>query len=126
MRLFAALLVSCLPMIAFAQDAPPPDHSKFDAILGEVVRDEGVDYDLLGRTHRLGLFNYLASLVHVDPAQLGRDERLAFYLNLYNATVLHEVVQRRDKNPAWRADADEWRDLLFVRRFLACTALRKG
>ena len=94
-------------MTAFARSAPPPDHARLDAILAAVVRDESVDYDLLSR-QRLELFNYLAAMAHVDPAQLAPDDRLAYYINLYNAWVLFEVVQRRDKNPAWRADADDF------------------
>lgn len=101
-------LALLLPMIAFAKSAPPPppDHSKLDAVLSDVVKGESVDYDLLGTRHRLELFNYLAKMAEIEPMTLPREERLAYYINVYNAYVLHEVVGRRANDPAWRADAN--------------------
>jgi hypothetical protein len=85
-----------------------PDHSVLDRILADVVRDERVDYQRLGRQHRRELSDYLAKMATVDPGPLGPQDRLALYINLYNATVLHEVVRRREGDPAWRADADDF------------------
>lgn len=79
-----------------------PNHSPFDRLLAENVRDERVDYDAIGR-QQLKLFNYLASLAGTDPATLPRDEQLAYYINLYNATMIHEVLMRRRENPQWTA-----------------------
>src|SRR5688500_8324242 len=85
-----------------------PDHGPFDRILADVVRDEGVDYQRLGTRHRLPLFSYLARMAQVDPVHLSPAERLAYYINLYNAWMLHAVVQRLDKDPAWRPDAGDF------------------
>jgi hypothetical protein len=72
------------------------------------VRDERVDYDLIGTRYRLQLFNYLAKMAMVDPAQLARDEQLAFYINLYNAAMIHEVIQRRAADPTWTPAANDF------------------
>jgi hypothetical protein len=37
---------------------------------------------------------FLAGLAGVDPGALGRDDRLAFWINAYNAVVVHFVLER--------------------------------
>lgn len=83
------------------------DHAAFDRILGAVVHGERVDYTALREQHLETLERYLDRLAGVDPASLGRDERLAYYVNLYNATMLRAVSQRftRTYSPADQAFA---------------------
>lgn len=73
------------------------DHSPFDAILKRTIRDEGVDYLVLRRDHIQQLGDYLDQLARTRVDRLDRDEQLAFYINLYNATVI-EMVARRYKS----------------------------
>ncbi len=79
------------------------DHLLWDALLGEHVRTpEGdlyvlVDYDALAVTGESGflLLQYVAMINSVDPAKLvDQDERLAYWLNGYNAAVVLGVVQQ--------------------------------
>jgi hypothetical protein len=78
--------------------APRPiDHGQLDAVQRACVRDGGVDYLLLRRDYLFELDRYLKSLADLDPARvtaLSDDERLALYLNAYNATVMREVARR--------------------------------
>jgi hypothetical protein len=73
------------------------DHSVFDAILKDVVADERVDYAKVKSKHAPQLQQYLDSLAAVDVPALPRDEQLAYYINLYNATMLNAVT---DRDPA--------------------------
>lgn len=70
------------------------DHAAFTAILRDHVRGSLVDYAGLQRdSARLG--TYLDQLAGVDAATLteaGRDARLAFWINAYNACMLQRVI----------------------------------
>lgn len=92
-----------------AQEAPEPEanlHAPFDALLRRHVRDERVDY-LTWRDHDADeLARYLDRLAAVEPAKLGRDERLAFYINLYNATMIGAVLRRVDAT--YSPSANDW------------------
>jgi hypothetical protein len=99
-----------------------PDHSRFDRILSDAVRDERVDYTLIATQHRLELFNYLAKMAMVDPALLEPKDQLAYYINLYNATMINEVIQRRVNSPQW-TPADN--DFAVFKEAMAHTATRK-
>jgi hypothetical protein len=70
------------------------DHSAFDKILKATVKDERVDYNAIKASHLPDLTAYLDALSKVDPAKLDRNEQLAFYINLYNATMIHTIVGR--------------------------------
>lgn len=68
------------------------DHAAFDRILGEVVDGDGwVDYGKLFDDPR-PLDAYLTALATADFDALGRDEKLAFLINAYNACTLRLVV----------------------------------
>ncbi|MYA10899.1 MAG: DUF547 domain-containing protein [Gemmatimonadetes bacterium] len=71
-----------------------PDHSAFTAVLASVVTDAGVDYAALAADPS-GLERYIAELEATDPnavAGASREERLAFWINAYNACMLKRVV----------------------------------
>lgn len=70
------------------QSAAPASvsHVLFDAILQDHVRDGLVDYAALKRDRRLAL--YLAHLARIDLGPLGQEERLAYWINTYNAATL--------------------------------------
>ena len=72
--------------------APTVDHSDFDALLSDYVDAGGrVDYAGL-RGDGSHLDAYLAQLAAADPDELSGEERLAFYINAYNAATLDLIV----------------------------------
>ncbi|MDW8263555.1 MAG: DUF547 domain-containing protein [Phycisphaerales bacterium] len=77
-----------------AAGAPGSDHTQFDAILREVVRGERVDYQKIKSDHLPALRSYLAMLAEARPSDASRAEQLAFYINLYNATMIQAVIDR--------------------------------
>ena len=80
------------------------DHSAFNRILRACVIGERVDYAAVRDGHMDGLKGYLGSIKDLDPDTLARDDRLALYINLYNATTIREVVSRWGKDEKWRPD----------------------
>ena len=103
----AILLAVCLVLSACGRapamsDARPEpaavapggaDRAAWGRVLGEFVRDGGVDYASLAARPR-DLERYLASLAAVDPEALTPDEALAFWSNAYNAVTLRHVLDR--------------------------------
>ena len=67
------------------------DHSAFDTLLRRHVVAGHVDYAAFAREPSFA--TYLASLDRVDPKQLDDAERLAFWLNVYNAFTIQLVAQ---------------------------------
>ncbi len=69
------------------------DHSALDQLLSTYVNDQGwVDYAGL-QNNRAGLDTYLKALVSASPQGFPNDaERLAFWINAYNAHTLAEVL----------------------------------
>ncbi len=108
--LVTLLAMSAIAVAAPAGGSPDPagfDHSPLDGILREVVRGEGVDYPRVSREFEFGLDEYLASANSADVTALSRDERLAFYINVYNATVIRSVARRR--RPGYSAADDSFK-----------------
>src|SRR5258706_6159402 len=70
------------------------DHSTFHIILKNTVKDERVDYNAIKLNHLPALNAYLDTLAKVDPAKLDKNEQLAFYINLYNATMIRAITDR--------------------------------
>ena len=77
-------------------DGPTFDHSAYDALLKEHVSDAGfVDYQgLVEGASRLDA--YLKQLADADLGALGRDEKLAFLINAYNAFTLKLIAENYD------------------------------
>jgi hypothetical protein len=96
-HLALAALVACLLAVGLeAQDAPPPAvdplHRAFDTILDIYVRDGLVYYQAL-KQERQRFDRYVASLAEVKlPEAAARNQRLAFWINAYNAFVLQTVI----------------------------------
>jgi hypothetical protein len=113
------LLTPCLAIVCIlgtdvaAAQTPTNDllsHARWQAVLVEHVRDGRVDYNALARRPD-PLRGYLASLVAVDPAQfaaLPKPDRLAFWVNAYNAWTVDLVLRNsplesiRDIVPLWK------------------------
>ena len=90
------------------------DHSAFHKILQMHVDVDGwVDYRAI-HTDPGQLDAYLESIQHAQVDELGRDERLAFLINAYNAFTLKLIVDHfplesiKDISSADRWDAVRW------------------
>ena len=69
------------------------DHNDFDALLKGYVDEDGfVDYPALKAHDALALDEYLEKLGSVDPSLYGRSERLAFWINAYNALTIKGIL----------------------------------
>lgn len=92
---FVSLVSALVPLITSAQDAPAVDplHRPFEQILDVQVRDGLVYYRAL-RAERGRLDRYAASLDVPAAAYDGwsREQKIAFWLNAYNAFVLQTVL----------------------------------
>ena len=62
------------------------DHSAFDTLLRAHVVDGRVDYDAFQAAREFP--EYLARLARVEPDSLPESERLAFWINVYNAYTI--------------------------------------
>lgn len=104
---FAAIAVAagCLALPACAQEKGA--HATFDGILGNNVRDERVDYLAIRDRHWAELQSYLSMLAKTDPSKLSRDAQLAYYINLYNATMIRAVCERL--RTGYQTSDDKWK-----------------
>lgn len=83
-------------MVGAADSTFDHTHATYARVLQEVVRDGKVDYQALKR-HPDGLRRYLDELAAVEERTFNGwviPQRLAFLINLHNATVLDMVVER--------------------------------
>jgi len=71
-----------------------PNHSSFDVVLKKIVRKDRVDYKIVSKSYMSALADYLVAMAKVDHKKLKKNDRFAFYINVYNATVIHSVANR--------------------------------
>jgi hypothetical protein len=111
--LFACVLA--LPVVSHAaaprpEDPAPPNsatahlHDDWDAILRAHVHGGRVDYVGLATRDMSKLDRYLRSLAAVQADTLPGPDRVAYWLNLYNSTMVRAVCARYHES--WRPDAD--------------------
>jgi hypothetical protein len=74
---------------------PTVDHRAFDALLRAHVVNGAVNYDAFKNAPAFKA--YLASLDAVSPAALGMDERLAYWINVYNAFTIKLIVDKGER-----------------------------
>jgi len=127
-RMNPQLIQDCLlalagpPVVAMTEtyDDPPADqaevfdHSSFDALLSKHVDADGwVDYKALA-DDPAPLDAYIASLAKAPFDRFGRDEKLAYLINAYNAFTLKLILDHypvksiKDIPSAERWDAVRW------------------
>lgn len=70
------------------------DHAPFDRLLLAHVRDGRVDYEAFRRS--ASFEGYLEALATFEPRTLGRDDRLAFWLNTYNAYTIALIIRHHE------------------------------
>ena len=67
------------------------DHSKFDALLKANVDENGmVNYAAFKNNKDFD--TYIKNIAEADVSNLSKEDKLAFYLNAYNATVIKNVI----------------------------------
>jgi hypothetical protein len=85
----------CLVVLASQASAALFDHSSYDAVLRHYVDDEGgVNYASVRDNSLSALESYFERLGDADLAGWPYPERLAFWINAYNARVLYLVAQK--------------------------------
>jgi hypothetical protein len=75
------------------------DHSTFDALLRRHVADGLVDYDAFKDAPEFR--GYLDALAAFDPSALGTADRLAFWINTYNAYTI-ELINKHGERKSIR------------------------
>lgn len=70
-------------------------HAPYDALLHAHVQAGLVDYDAFAQSAEFR--RYLGALASTDPATLPRDERLAFWINAYNAYTIRQVNAHHER-----------------------------
>jgi len=91
-----SILVAALCLLFSCETAMGIDHSLFTQVLEAHVKNGLVDYVGLKTDTRLP--RYLEQLAATDPSLLANDkERLALWLNAYNAYTLELIVKRQPK-----------------------------
>jgi len=79
---------------AYAPSGTAVDHSAFERLLRTYVDQSGlVDYKAWKAQDEETLRNYLKTLSKVEPGRLGRSERLAFWINAYNALTIQGILE---------------------------------
>src|SRR5439155_1281504 len=86
LEVMVIVLAAASSLLAVTVSAQTFDHSVFDELLKKHVVKGMVDYDAIAQPGSFG--EYLKSLERADPSQLSDRERLAFWINAYNARTI--------------------------------------
>jgi len=96
-----------LPLLLAAHAAVPPPrpvqgeegkpslHAPFTALLREHVRNDLVDYDAFAKAQEFQA--YLHDLDHARVEAMSKGERLAFWINAYNAYTIQLINQHKER-----------------------------
>lgn len=77
---------------------PSVDHSTFDKLLRANVSSKGmVDYASFAKSKSI-LENYITSLTKVNAANLSKNEKLAYWINAYNALTIDQIIRNYPTN----------------------------
>lgn len=96
-RSIAAVVAVSLAVAApAAVESATFDHSAFDALLKAHVKDGMVDYDAFAKSKEFDA--YLQSLAEADLEALDEDERLALWINAYNAYTIHLINEHDERD----------------------------
>ncbi len=90
-----AALAATVVLPTRTADAQSVDHGPWSAMLSAYVTDGLVDYDAFKRDPRFPA--YLQALGRVTPSRLPNDERLAFWINVYNAYTIELINSRNER-----------------------------
>ena len=90
-------MAAAVLILAFSSSSPAAlfDHSGLDGVLHHYVDDEGlVDYAGIRQNGLTSLESYFERVADTDFAGWPVTEKLAFWINVYNARVLYWVAQK--------------------------------
>ncbi len=86
-------------LLGLQLQASEPDYAIWTQILRTHYDPiEGMDYDGLASKDWTSMKQVVQSMAHEDASRLNRDEQLAYYINLYNATVVNLLMANRQVN----------------------------
>jgi hypothetical protein len=71
-------------------------HAPFSALLRAHVRGGLVDYDAFAKSSEFPRYLQTLSTTRLDP--MSRDERLAFWINVYNAYTIHLINLHKERD----------------------------
>lgn len=112
LSLLAVLPVLILMLVVFpiqateSQDAFDHEHFLLTEVLGEYVSNGLVNYKLL-KADQDTLNEYLQELARIDPAayrKWTREQKLALWINAYNAFTIKVILDHYPIEHSWRAD----------------------
>lgn len=90
------LIVAGMAILCLNLQAQEPDYSAWTRILQTHYSPlDGMDYEGLASKEWASMKQVVQSLAQVDTSQLSRDAELAYYLNLYNVTVVNLMMENR-------------------------------
>lgn len=89
------LLVGALLASSAAGGDASLDHAPFDRLLRQHVVEGLVDYDAFARSEAFS--HYLQGLANARIEGLPRDERLAFWINVYNAYTIRQINAHEER-----------------------------
>ena len=92
MKNFLILIIPLLFIITCSNAQPNKfDHSIFDDLLKKFVDESGmVNYDAFKNNNEFK--EYITAIESADISGFIKEEKLAFYINTYNATVIKNVI----------------------------------
>ncbi len=98
----------------FAQPAMAFDHShaQLATVLDGAVTNEGVDYARIG-SRKDTLDAYLSEVANAPVGSFSNDEKLAFYINAYNALTINLIVEEKVKSIKDIAGGKVWEQRSF-------------
>lgn len=101
MVLLSLLLASAAFVVPQGQggEAAASIHAPFTELLRDHLRNDLVDYDAFAKSPRFQ--QYLRVLDAVRPESLSKEDRLAFWLNVYNAYTI-ELINRHQERESIR------------------------
>lgn len=71
------------------------DHTDLDKALAECVTAKGINYSVLKKNaHLAGFIKKASKMDKKELEALSREEQIAFWINLYNATILRRVAAK--------------------------------
>jgi len=79
---------------AWAGDGFDHSHKMFHAVLDGAVSNKGVDYAVLAE-RRSQLEKYLSVVANAPVSSFGRDQKLAFWVNAYNAYTISLILEEQ-------------------------------
>ncbi len=89
------LLLTACKVSDYSSDSKPVEHSIWDSLLQKHVTEEGlVDYQgFMQDSARLNEYLQLLSKHHPNDKNWSRDERLAYWINAYNAFTVQLILR---------------------------------